>query len=273
MSYWISTDLDGTLIDHHDYSFDGANEALKLCQEQQIPIILNTSKTFKETHNLKQKIGLDGPIIVENGSALVYSDTPTIQTQVASDQRHQSMIFGTKRTELLSFIDSIRVKYGWQLEGFNDWSIQQISDNTGLSLEESQNASDKQYSEPFLWLDSDENLNKFEQLANELNYKILQGGRFYHLQGNCTKASPLNWLKQHTQKIPGLNMQLPKNATLIALGDGNNDIAMLEVADIAVCVRSPVNDFPNLKSHSNLVQTQNLGPHGWNEAVLKIINL
>lgn len=74
MSFWISTDLDGTLLDHHDYSFQAAEEAVLKCKKLGIPIILNTSKTLAETRKIQNNIGIAGPLIVENGSALVYSE-------------------------------------------------------------------------------------------------------------------------------------------------------------------------------------------------------
>ena len=43
MTFWISTDLDGTLLDHDNYSYRAATQALELCKEQNIPIVLNLS--------------------------------------------------------------------------------------------------------------------------------------------------------------------------------------------------------------------------------------
>jgi len=74
MSYWISSDLDGTLFDHHDYSYDGANAGLARCLQRKTPIILNTSKTLRETLAAQQRLKLAGPIVVENGSALILPD-------------------------------------------------------------------------------------------------------------------------------------------------------------------------------------------------------
>lgn len=48
MNYLVSTDLDGTLLDHHTYSWHAALPALQKCSELAIPVVLNTSKTLAE---------------------------------------------------------------------------------------------------------------------------------------------------------------------------------------------------------------------------------
>ncbi|WP_257294501.1 hypothetical protein [Endozoicomonas sp. YOMI1] len=44
----VFTDLDGSLLDHNHYGWAAARPALELLSEREIPVIFNTSKTFKE---------------------------------------------------------------------------------------------------------------------------------------------------------------------------------------------------------------------------------
>ena len=44
----VFTDLDGTLLDHDDYSFEAARPALAKLETLNIPVILTTSKTATE---------------------------------------------------------------------------------------------------------------------------------------------------------------------------------------------------------------------------------
>ena len=44
----VFTDMDGTLLDHHTYSFEAAKPALKALEEKDIPVVPTTSKTFAE---------------------------------------------------------------------------------------------------------------------------------------------------------------------------------------------------------------------------------
>ena len=155
MRFWISTDLDGTLLDHHNYSFEAASEALKLCHVLGVPIILNTSKTFAETQHIQTELGIRGPVAVENGSALIYKPSANMAPKLFGksakplDSGYHQVIFGVERESILKFFQEVRQTHHWSFEGFSDWSPTQISQNTGLDIEESSRAAAKKFSEPF----------------------------------------------------------------------------------------------------------------------------
>ena len=44
-SLMIVTDLDGSLLDHHDYNWDAASEWLARLKQQAIPVVFCSSKT------------------------------------------------------------------------------------------------------------------------------------------------------------------------------------------------------------------------------------
>ena len=256
MSYWISTDLDGTLLDHNDYNYDAALPALELCKKQQVPIVLNTSKTQAETQALHQTLNLSTPLVVENGSALIFKGAS-----------QDTKIFGQPRSIILDFIENMRGMHDIKLSGFNDLGISGIVENTGLSNEAAELAADKHYSEPFIWHDNQDQFNRFKALAQENDLDILKGGRFYHLQGQTDKAKPLRWLKEN---LECLFSQTPTDPKLICLGDNHNDVAMLNIADHPVWVKS-AKEPPLLNNQNTATYTQGLGPQGWNEAILNLL--
>jgi len=57
---------------------------------------------------------------------------------------------------------------------------------------------------------------------------------------------------------------------VICLGDNHNDVDMLNIADVAVCVKSPVAEIPLIKNQ-NIIYTKDYGPVGWNQAVLQLL--
>jgi mannosyl-3-phosphoglycerate phosphatase len=251
----ISTDLDGTLIDHHDYSFDAALPALEKCRNAGVLVLFNTSKNEAEASALQKKIGVQGPLIVENGSALIL--------------QNERIFFGVSRSDILNFIDTFRRKHGQLIEGFNDWTETQLIGHTQLDLNSAKLALKKKYSEPFLWHGDQAQLTLLEAEANQYGLSLSKGGRFYHLQGKCDKATPLNYLKLHRGKLFSGDGALK----LVCLGDNHNDVAMLECADIAVCVKSSTTNYPKFDTSKNqhTVYTQQYGPKGWNAAVEDIL--
>lgn len=281
MSYWVSTDLDGTLLDHSTYSFEGAKEGIALCQKNNISIILNTSKTLEETLHIQKQLGINGPVIVENGSALVFPPEPNLSQKIKSLAEGKALttlpdgstqiMFGVERFHVLEFIRATRDKHNWKVDGFNDWSITQICQQTGLNEEQAESAASKSFSEPFTWQDNDDNFLAFKELAEGNDFKLLKGGRFYHLQGNCSKATPLLWIKRNLSLLPNFEQIEINNYGLICLGDNHNDIDMLNISDIPVCIKTNSSDYPDIRSTNKAIYTSKVGPHGWTEAITKIL--
>lgn len=69
-SLLVFTDLDGTLLDHHTYSFEPALPALNALKEKNIPLIICTSKTRAEIEKWRLELRTDHPFISENGGAI-----------------------------------------------------------------------------------------------------------------------------------------------------------------------------------------------------------
>ncbi len=266
----VSTDLDGTLLDHHTYDWKAAIPAIQALGENNIPIIFNTSKTFEEALKLQQAVGIEGPLIVENGSALAIksssvSQYPNFETlPIIKKGEHLLAVFGEKRATILEFISQQLNEFPGVIEGYHQWSIAEICKHTGLSKEDAELSASKEFSEPFHWHGNDSQLKIIQARAETKKLKMLKGGRFYHLQGNTTKASPLLWLKETLSE----NNRSP---ALICLGDNHNDIAMLDVADYPVCVKSPTSDYPPIAKNPNTILTTGFGPVGWNEAITELL--
>lgn len=269
-SNWlVITDLDGTLLDHHTYSWSAAQAALDFLHRKNIPVVINTSKTAAEVHSLQKQIGLDAPFIVENGSAICLPPNSTTQT-IASAETLDSTegeeyprlkILGQQKHYILNALNTLRERYQWRFEGFSDWSPAQIVQHTGLSLGAAQEAAQREYSEAIVWNDSEENYLSFKTCVEDHALKLLVGGRFIHVLGQTNKGKAAQWLKSNYEKFAQHTYKL------IALGDGNNDIDMLNVADYAVLVKSPAHDYPTIQNTRNCIYTKEYGPAGWLEAI------
>ncbi|AMX04510.1 mannosyl-3-phosphoglycerate phosphatase [Enterobacter asburiae] len=67
----IFSDLDGSLLDIHTYEWQPAMPWLDRLMDNQVPVILCSSKTAAEMLDLQLDLGLEGlPFIAENGAVI-----------------------------------------------------------------------------------------------------------------------------------------------------------------------------------------------------------
>jgi mannosyl-3-phosphoglycerate phosphatase len=66
----IFSDLDGTLLDHDTYSFEKEKDALHLLKDNDIPLVICSSKTRSEIEFWRKKLGNIQPFITENGGGI-----------------------------------------------------------------------------------------------------------------------------------------------------------------------------------------------------------
>ncbi|MDG1750303.1 MAG: HAD-IIB family hydrolase [Thalassotalea sp.] len=261
----IFSDLDGTLLDHFTYQASDAYDTIAKLKNAGIPIILNTSKTRAELANIQSELALDTPFIVENGAAIfipksTFKQQPADTTEVDS---YWVKSFASSREFWLDLLNSVGKDFKGLYQGFSSMTAEKLSEITGLSLEKAAQAKQRQYGEPIHWLGDEYTKNLFIERLIDYGANVVQGGRFIHLSGHCDKGQALIWLTERYRELYDT-----ETIQTIALGDGENDIAMLEAAEIAVQIRSPVHDFPTLyRQNRQTIQTKDYGPAGWAEAL------
>lgn len=264
----IYTDLDGTLLDHYSYEHEAARPCMQRLLDHGIPIIPNTSKTFAELIELRKRLGLDGPFIVENGAAIFIDKNflPEKPKGAVWQDGFWVKSFSSKRSYWLGLIKKITPEYGHLFESFADMSLERIVEVTSLTEEDALLSSQRQFGEPVLWKGSEEQLDTFIEMLRRLGAHPVKGGRFLHIGGDCNKGIALTWLLKEYQRQH-------KNITVstIALGDGKNDVAMLEIADTAVRIASPVHEPPELERTLKLYTSNKMGPKGWAEVLDQLI--
>lgn len=264
----IFTDLDGTLLDHHDYSFAPALPVLQAIKRHNIPLIPATSKTFAELIELRSKIGLDGPFIIENGAAVCIPNNylPNIPNTCTKKGEYWFKEFVTSRDYWIQTLIKIAPKYPNEFLRFSTMSIAQICEATGLDEHSAALASKRQYGEPILWTGCDSQKQLFIKELREQDITVQEGGRFIHLSGDVNKGDALRWFLAEYQA------QFSQKPCLsIALGDGKNDIPMLDAADISVRIISPSNPPPTLTKQENVMTSSEPGPLGWAQCLQKIL--
>ena len=244
-NYIIFSDLDGTLLDHKTYTFEPALEALSVIKSNQIPLILTSSKTKAEIERIQSKLTLKDPFIFENGSGVFYNN--------------QIFSFGINLSEIHDKIIPLQ-----KIFNFNCYSLLPLDEavqHTGLPEEEAKLSQQRQFSEPIIWLDGEEKKIDFIQRIHQLGLHVSQGGRFLTISSHYDKAKALKWIKNI------LENDYQNQFISIALGDGENDISMIDESDIKILIR---NNNGHLQK-PGWILSKMCGPSGWNQEILKVL--
>ena len=253
----VFTDLDGTLLDHGDYSHAAAGPALDALRLRGVPLILASSKTAAEIAPLRAELGFGHcPAIVENGAGILPPDGAAV-SRIESDYNR-----------LRGVVDRAPEPLRRKFRGFADLGANGIAETTGLTPQAAALAADRRFSEPGLWSGDDADRARFVDWLAGHGVAARFGGRFLTLSFGGTKAGRMDAI------IVGL---FGSRATpfVVALGDAPNDIEMLERADRGFVVANPHGKpVPHLPGEDDgrVTRTTKVGPAGWNEAVLPLVS-
>lgn len=262
--YLVFTDLDGTLLDHETYDHRAASAALAELAARGIPVIPNTSKTIDEVLTWRSRLALDGPFIVENGSALVLPDEQADwrvdpAASVRDERGYHVVVFGATIATIQARLIDLDAAGRYDYVAFSQLDSAQIATATGLDRAAAALAQKRRFSEPLLWRDDDAALSRLAAELATAGLRATRGGRFVHVIGETDKGLAL---KRATR------LYAPHGASrirTIALGDSPNDAEMLNAADIAVVVSNPHATPPSLESDAGMYTTA-AGPAGWQQA-------
>ena len=264
----IFTDLDGSLLDHNSYSHQAADICLHYLEQNSIAVIPCSSKTQPEIESLRLDLNNQHPFIIENGAAVfipksIFNQQPndTIETE-----HYWIKEFVEPHAHWLSKLNLMRDEFNGLYKAFSDMTIEEIAQSTDLSLEQAGLAAKRQYGEPVLWLGNQAEKHAFIKRLKDHNVNVLQGGRFLHICGDANKGKALLWLTNTYQEL------FNTTYSTIAIGDSHNDCEMLDMADHALIIRSPVHDIPSLSRIDGVTISDAYGPEGWAQGINRILD-
>ena len=260
----IFTDLDGTLLDHNDYSYIEATSCLDFIRNNNIPLIFTSSKTSIEIELLCNEANIFHPYIAENGAILGvpvnYFDSNTRHTK-----NYKKLYIGLERSSIKTALKNLAVEF--KFKAFSDFSISEIIRHTGLNELQAKYANQRECTEPIIWEDSQVNFEIFLDKLNSLDMSLIKGGRFHHVMGQHDKARTMLLLIKKFRE----HMKIPIKS--IALGDSPNDYAMLKSADYGVLIPNSHSDSQSatIDQPKTIIYANHEGPKGWNETLLKLL--
>ena len=259
----IFTDLDGSLLNHDDYSYTDALPSLKRIKKQKIPLIFTTSKTRAEIEPLQEEIGIKEPFIVENGAAVFFPEGyRNFQLDFPRTNGYRVIILGESYDYIRRFVEKIKDRF--KIKGFGDMTAEEIAYLTNLPIEKAKLSKIREFTEPFI-IENLQLLPQLEKEAEKHNLKITKGGRFYHLIG---KGQDKGKAVKITAEIFRKHM---KNIKTVGIGDSKNDIPMLRVVDIPVLIPKINKQYEEINL-PGLIKADYPGSRGWNQVVWRILD-
>jgi mannosyl-3-phosphoglycerate phosphatase len=261
----VATDLDGTLLDRDTYDFAPARPALDALREAHVPLVLCSSKTQAEMKQLAAAIGVPGPLVVENGGAIV-APAGAGSAGGTGDGTRGLVVLGVTRDRLLAELPAVAREAGVRVRSFAQMSVGEVMALTGLPPDHAALAMRREYDEPFVVEDPpgrDPEVDaRLDRAARGRGLRVTHGGRVHHLTGPTDKGQAVRAL---VRGWPG-----GVRGEVLGLGDAANDLPLL------LAVTRPI-VMPRLDGTLDPALADRLrgkerapapGPSGWSAAVL-----
>lgn len=263
----IYTDLNDTLLDRN-YSFSAAEEALDRIRESGIPLIICTSKTRAQTEIYRERLGINYPLIVENGGAVHFPPGSFPADKLPEEWLEESgehvWRLSKRLDEVLPKLISAADKTGARIRTIFDLEIREIMEITGMSAEESEFAKQREHTVYFLCE------NNREKLFAELRKRGLSatwGSYFNHAGSDNSKGMALSRLTAFYFSV------FDEVYIAASFGDNMNDVSMLNHAHYPFLVEKPGGGYTEGIEMEGLRKMLGIGPVGWNRGVLELLGL
>lgn len=262
----VATDLDGTLLDRETYDFAPARPALDALRERGVPLVLLSSKTRAEMEPLADAIGATGPLVVENGGAVVAPKGAAWPPWGRPEGDRAVLVLGVTRDRLLEELPVVANEAGVRVRPFAAMSVAEVAALTGLPEAQAALAMRREYDEPFVVEDHprrDPDLDaRLDRAARVRGLRVTHGGRVHHLTGPADKG----------QAVRAVVHGWPGGVTgdVVGLGDAANDLELLLAVDRPILMPRPDGSVdPALAARLRGRERAPFpGPAGWSAAVL-----
>jgi mannosyl-3-phosphoglycerate phosphatase len=252
----IFTDLDGCLLNKHDYDWSPAASTLETLRGRQIPVVMNSSKTVPEMIQLADEMGLTGSTFIsENGSVIRWGDE-------VGGRAGEIEVIGASRDHILAVLNNLRQQFHFR--SFADLGLVGVINETQLSQDKAQLALARQGTEPLLWDDTEEHRSEFEQTLQGQQLTLTKGGRFWHVAGQANKGNAMQEVARRLSSSDSKTM-------MAAIGDSPIDQSMLDLADVPIGIPTSAGLGVNIDPQRGIVAAQQ-GAAGWAEAVTRLLS-
>lgn len=258
----VFSDLDGTVLDGATYSFERSLPQIRRLQENRVPIVFCSSKTRAEMEPVRHEIGVADPFIVENGSAMLL-DEGYFPFEVGEEDRGLRRVEMAERLATVTpRLEAVLAAAGIEHRTFAEMTPEEISKDSGLSLEQAANAKKREYTMSLRFPRREEMLRAASAIS-ESGLTCYVGGRYLTVGWGGNKGAAV-------REMTGLFTKAFGRVTTYAFGDGENDLSMLAAVDVPILVQSSKGVWTET-ALENVVRIPLVGPEGFVKGVEEVV--
>lgn len=261
----IFTDLDGTLLERRTYDHRAAGAALALIGERGAPLVFCSSKTRAEQEELRTRLGIGDPFIVEDGGA-VYIEREYFPFSFDYDRlrgEYRVVELGVPYRTVRRAVAAVAAETGFAMRGYGDMDAAEVAALTGLEPAAAARAKDRDYEETLIIDPSPGELARLERAFAERGLTMTRGGRFFGVKGAHDKGDAV-------RRLTALYGRLYGEVVSAGIGDGANDEPLLASVDRAFLVERHGGGWVEM-TVPGLTVVSGVGPVGWTRAVFELL--
>ena len=230
----VFADLDGTLLDDQ-YKFDKTKPIIDKLSTLGTFIVFCSSKTRSEIEYYRKALDQNEPFIAENGSAIfIPKNYFPFSYACTKSQEYNVIRLGASYETLRNKLAKIRERTAAKIVGFGDLSLKELALDSGLPLNLAKLAKKREHDEPFRILKG--NRSSILSAIKSEGLSCSEGGKYFHLTGNTDKGKAVTILKK-------LYHQMIGDINYVGIGDGPNDLPMLNAVDKPFLIRRKAEDL------------------------------
>lgn len=261
----VFTALDGTLLDSDSRSWEPAATAIQKLTDSEYPLVFCSSKTRAEQLAIQNEMGISGPLIVENGSAVFFPSgyfrdgvagaRPAGSTYGSAEELDVAEL-GIPSDRIRELLDEIRKETGLQFRRYSDMSVEELAETTGLDSERAARAAEREFSDTLEEHLSEAEWDDFILALAERGLACIEGERFTSVFSALTDEG------RGVRLVSELLRREVAPIETIGIGSSADDVMLLDAVDRPFLVQQSDGSWAELDVE-NLEEVDGVGPEGF----------
>lgn len=259
----IAVDMDGTLLNDEKEITPLTIKAIKEATKKGVIFTISTGRSIKGVEKYNKILHLSSPIITYNGASIVKADTKEVlfSKNLLDDDALKILKYGNERNITMCIWAHDNLYCNVLNELTDDYK--KLSDVEPILNKDFESLSRFGISK-ILWYSDVKTITRVEKelkgvMFENVNYCTSKQTFLEFFNGDVSKARAM----EKIGKIYGI-----KKEEMIAIGDGDNDLSMIEYAGLGVAMS---NSSENVKKHAEYVTKNSNNFDGVGEVINKFV--